>query len=98
MKTIGMIGGMSWESTVVYYRIINEGVRDRLGGLNSASCLLHSLNFDEIESLQARNDWERAARLMIDAAAALETAGADFLIICANTMHILVTNLHKNRT
>ena len=88
MKTIGMLGGMSWESTAHYYRIINERVRDRLGGLNSASILLHSCNFEQIERLQQRNDWDQAARLMIDAASAVERGGADFLIICANTMHI----------
>ena len=88
MKTIGMLGGMSWESTAEYYRIINERVRDRLGGLNSASILLHSCNFAEIERLQQRDDWNQAAQLMIDAAIAVERGGADFLIICTNTMHI----------
>ncbi len=88
MKTIGMLGGMSWESTAEYYRIINERVRDRLGGLNSASIMLHSCNFDEIERLQQRDEWTQAARLMIEAASAVERGGADFLIICTNTMHI----------
>lgn len=88
MKTIGMLGGMSWESTAEYYRIINECVRDRLGGLNSASILLHSCNFEQIERLQQRDEWDQAARLMIDAAIAVERGGADFLIICTNTMHI----------
>ena len=88
MKTIGMLGGMSWESTAEYYRIINERVRERLGGLNSASILLHSCNFAQIERLQQRDDWNQAAKLMIDAAIAVERGGADFLIICTNTMHI----------
>ncbi len=88
MKTIGLLGGMSWESTAQYYRIINECVRDRLGGLNSAACLLYSFNFDELERIQQRGDWDQAARRMSEAAAAVERAGADFLIICSNTMHI----------
>lgn len=87
MKTIGLIGGMSWESTVPYYRIINETVRARLGGLHSAKCVLWSFDFDEIETLQHRGEWEAATQRMIDAAQAVECAGADFLVICTNTMH-----------
>lgn len=88
MKTIGMLGGMSWKSTAEYYRIINECVCDRLGGLNSASILLHSCNFAEIERLQQRDEWDQASELMVNAAIAVERGGADFLIICANTMHM----------
>ena len=87
MKTIGLIGGMSWESTVPYYRIINETVRDRLGGLHSARCILWSFDFHEIETLQHRGDWDELTRRMIDAAISVERAGADLLVICTNTMH-----------
>lgn len=89
MRTIGLIGGMSWESTAEYYRIINETVRDRLGGLHSAPCVLWSFDFHEIEVLQHRGDWERAARRMIRATRALQRAGADFAVLCTNTMHLL---------
>jgi len=87
MKTIGLIGGMSWESTVPYYRIINETVRAKLGGLHSARCVLWSFDFEEIEQLQHRGDWNELTRQMVDAARAIERAGADFLVICTNTMH-----------
>jgi aspartate racemase len=87
MKTIGLIGGMSWESTVEYYRIINKEVKARLGGLHSAKCVIYSLDFDEIECYQKTNDWEKAAEKLTDAAASLERAGADFLVLCTNTMH-----------
>jgi len=87
MKTIGLIGGMSWESTVPYYRIINETVRAKLGGLHSARCVLWSFDFEEIEGLQHRGDWDELTRQMIHAARAIERAGADFLVICTNTMH-----------
>jgi aspartate racemase len=93
MKTIGLIGGMSWESTVTYYRIINEAVRDRLGGLHSAACVLWSFDFDEIEALQHRGDWEAATRRMIDAARAVERAGADFIVVCTNTMHLMADDV-----
>ncbi|WP_156922509.1 aspartate/glutamate racemase family protein [Azorhizobium doebereinerae] len=86
-KVIGLIGGMSWESSAEYYRIINERVRDRLGGLASARCLMWSFDFSEIEALQAAGRWDEAATLMIDAARRLERGGADFLLICTNTMH-----------
>lgn len=89
MKTIGLIGGMSWESTVPYYRIINELVRERLGGLHSAPCVLWSFDFHEIEVLQHRGDWAAATQRMIEAAQAVERAGADFLVICTNTMHMM---------
>lgn len=87
MKTIGLIGGMSWESTVVYYQRLNRLARERLGGLHSAKCLLWSFDFAEIETLQAAGDWDAAAAAMIDAARALQRGGAACLVICTNTMH-----------
>jgi len=87
MKTIGLIGGLSWESTAIYYRLLNETVRRRLGGLHSAKLLLWSFEFAEIEALQASGDWPAATALMIDAARRLERGGADCLVICSNTMH-----------
>ena len=87
MKTIGLIGGMSWESTVPYYRIINQTVAARLGGLHSAKVLLYSVDFDEIEVLQRTDRWDEAGRILAEAAARLEGAGADFLVLCTNTMH-----------
>ena len=87
MKTIGLIGGMSWESTVTYYQLLNEAVKEALGGLHSAKILLFSLEFSEIEACQTRGDWDRCAEIMSDAAKKLEGAGADFLLICTNTMH-----------
>jgi aspartate racemase len=87
MKTIGLIGGMSWESTVPYYRIINETVRERLGGLHSAKIILYSVDFYEIELLQRSGDWEEAGSVLAQAAASLQAAGAEFLVLCTNTMH-----------
>jgi len=87
MKTIGMIGGMSWESTAEYYRIVNQKVKERLGGLHSAKCVMFSVDFHEIETLQDQNQWDEAGRLMADAAENVEKGGADFFIICTNTMH-----------
>jgi aspartate racemase len=87
MKTIGLIGGMSWESTVPYYRQINEAVKNRLGGLHSAKIVLYSVDFHEIERLQRAGDWETAGRILADAARALGSAGANFLVLCTNTMH-----------
>lgn len=87
MKTIGMLGGMSWESTLSYYKEINESVRNILGGLHSAKICLYSVDFDEIEKLQHDGKWEETALILTKAAQSLETAGADFLIICTNTMH-----------
>lgn len=87
MKTIGLIGGMSWESTIPYYRIINEEVKNRLGGLHSAKIILYSVEFDEIERCQSSGDWERSGDILGKAAQGLEAAGADFLLICTNTMH-----------
>lgn len=87
MKTIGLIGGMSWESSAEYYRLLNELVRQRLGGLHSAKCLLHSLDFAEIEELQVAGEWQRAGEILAEAARGLQAAGADLLLICTNTMH-----------
>ena len=87
MKTIGLIGGMSWESTVTYYQIINRVVKDKLGGFHSARCLLYSVDFHEIEACQSRGEWEKSAVILADAAQRLEQAGADFIVICTNTMH-----------
>jgi aspartate racemase len=87
LKTIGLIGGMSWESTVPYYRQINEAIKERLGGLHSAKLVLYSVDFHEVERLQHSGDWEAAGRLLADAARALEAAGAEFLVLCTNTMH-----------
>ncbi len=87
MKTIGLIGGMSWESTVTYYRIINETVKERMGGFHSAKLLLYSVDFDIIEKCQAAGDWEATADILTDIAGRLEAAGADFLVLCTNTMH-----------
>ncbi len=87
MKTIGLIGGMSWESTVPYYRQINEAVKAKLGGLHSAKIILYSVDFHEIERLQHAGDWHAAGAQLAAAAQALERAGADFLVLCTNTMH-----------
>ncbi|MEB1528728.1 aspartate/glutamate racemase family protein [Xanthomonas sp. WHRI 7945] len=87
MKTIGLIGGMSWESTVPYYRHINETIRTQLGGLHSAKILLYSVDFHEIEQLQQAGDWDAAGAAMAAAARALHAGGADFLVLCTNTMH-----------
>jgi aspartate racemase len=87
VKTIGLIGGMSWESSLLYYRLINEGVKQRLGGLHSAQILMYSVDFEPIEKLQHTGDWEGAAEIIVDAACRLETGGADFFLIASNTMH-----------
>ena len=87
MKTIGLLGGMSWESTLVYYRAINEGVKARLGRLHSARIVLHSVDFEPIERLQHAGDWQGTAEILVDAARSVQDAGADFLLICTNTMH-----------
>ena len=87
MKTIGMIGGMSWESSLEYYRIMNQTVKEKLGGFHSAQCILYSVDFDDVEELQHQGDWESLTRLMIEAAQRVKKAGADFLVICTNTMH-----------
>ncbi|NRT80557.1 MULTISPECIES: aspartate/glutamate racemase family protein [Clostridium] len=87
MKTIGLIGGMSWESTVTYYQVLNNVIREKLGGLHSAKCLLYSLDFHEIEKCQSTGEWEASAQILSEAALTLEKAGADFIVICTNTMH-----------
>ncbi len=87
MKTVGLIGGMSWESTATYYRLINQGVRNRCGGLHSAKMLLYSVDFAEIEELQSSGRWQEAGLLLAEAAAGLERGGAELLLICTNTMH-----------
>jgi aspartate racemase len=93
MKTIGLLGGMSWESTAHYYRLINQGVKKRLGGLHSAQIVMYSVNFEEIEKLQHSGDWDGAAKILIGAAQKIEAAGADFLLICTNTMHKLAPQI-----
>ncbi|MFI6155608.1 aspartate/glutamate racemase family protein [Kitasatospora sp. NPDC051170] len=87
MRTIGLIGGMSWESTAEYYRLVNELTRERLGGLHSARCVLYSVDFAEIEQLQVQDRWAEAGEILAAAARALEAAGADLVLICTNTMH-----------
>jgi len=96
MKTIGLIGGMSWESSHEYYRIINETVKERLGGLHSAICILYSVDFAEIETLQHHGRWQEAAQILIGAAANLERGGADFIVLCTNTMHKLAGDIQAN--
>ena len=96
MKTIGMIGGMSWESSIEYYRIINETVREELGGLHSAKSIMYSVEFAEIETLQHQDRWDEAAKIMIAAARSIENGGADFGIICTNTMHKLYDIVQQN--
>lgn len=87
MKTIGLLGGMSWESTIPYYRLINEGVKQRLGGLHSARVILHSVDFHEIEECQSRGEWEKAGEILAEAALGLQKAGAEGIVLCTNTMH-----------
>ncbi|MEE9502129.1 MAG: aspartate/glutamate racemase family protein [Candidatus Aminicenantaceae bacterium] len=96
MKTIGLIGGMSWESSLEYYRIINETVKRELGGFHSAKSLMYSVDFQEIEELQHQGRWEDATQMMIDAAHRVERGGADFVIICTNTMHKMAEEVEKS--
>ncbi|PLC56164.1 aspartate/glutamate racemase family protein [Photobacterium carnosum] len=93
MKTIGMLGGMSWESTASYYKAINEGIKAELGGLSSAKICLYSVNFEEIEKLQHQGRWNETAVILTQAAKAVEAGGADFLIICTNTMHKVASEI-----
>lgn len=95
MKTIGLIGGMSWESTSLYYKTINEYIKNKLGGLYSAKCILYSVNFEEISRLQKLGDWEKCGKILGDIAKKLETAGADYIVICTNTMHKVVPEMKK---
>ncbi|MGM9540991.1 aspartate/glutamate racemase family protein [Anaerovibrio sp.] len=96
MKTLGLIGGMSWESTIPYYRIINEVVKERLGGLHSARIILYSVEFAEIEACQASGDWAKSAEILADAAVKLQQAGADYIVICTNTMHKVVPEMMEH--
>lgn len=96
MKTIGLIGGMSWESTVTYYQVINETIKEALGGLHSAKIVMYSVDFDEIERCQSSGDWKRSADILADAAKRLERAGADFIVICTNTMHKVAPEVRES--
>lgn len=98
MKTIGLIGGMSWESTVTYYQVINETVKKELGGLHSSKCILYSVDFDEIEKYQSAGEWNKSAEVLAQAASALERAGADFIVICTNTMHKVAPEISRKIT
>ncbi|MGI9894693.1 aspartate/glutamate racemase family protein [Vibrio natriegens] len=95
MKTVGMLGGMSWESTASYYKALNEGVKSRLGGLHSAKICLYSVDFDEIEKLQHQGKWSETALILSEAAKSVERGGADFLMICTNTMHKVVPEIES---
>ena len=95
MKTIGLLGGMSWESTIPYYRLINEGVKQRLGGLHSAQILLHSVDFQEIEACQSSGDWQHAGDILAQAAKGLEQAGAQGIVLCTNTMHKVADHIEN---
>jgi len=96
VKTTGLIGGMSWESSLEYYRILNETTKTKLGGLHSARCILFSVDFADIETLQHQGRWQEAAHLMVAAGQSLERAGADFVVLCTNTMHILADDIQAN--
>jgi aspartate racemase len=95
MKTIGLIGGMSWESSIEYYRIINEQVRSQWGGLHSAKCLMYSVNFEEIERYQSEGNWKKAGEILGEVALSLEKGGADFIVICSNTMHMVLEEIEE---
>ena len=96
MKTIGLIGGMSWESSIEYYRIVNETVKAKLGGLHSAKSILVSVDFAEIETLQHQGRWQEAAQVLIAAAESLEAGGADFIVLCTNTMHKVADDIQAH--
>ncbi|WLD94656.1 aspartate/glutamate racemase family protein [Alkalihalobacillus sp. AL-G] len=96
MKTIGLIGGMSWESSLEYYRVINEEVKKRLGGLHSAKCILYSVDFDEIERYQSEGNWNEGGKVLGNVALSLEKGGADFIVICTNTMHKVVQDIQDH--
>jgi len=95
MKTIGLLGGMSWESSLEYYRIMNEEVKLKLGGSHSAKCLMFSFDFHEVEELQHKGDWEQLTRVMVTQAINLKNAGAEFIVICTNTMHLMAPNIEQ---
>ncbi len=96
MKKIGLLGGMSWESTVTYYQVVNRVIKEQLGGLHSAECILYSVDFHEIELCQAAGDWDKSASILTKAALALEKAGADFIVICTNTMHKVAEQVQES--
>jgi len=96
MKTIGLVGGMSWESTLEYYRIINETVKEKLGGFHSGQIVLYSVDFAAIEDLQQRGEWDRMAEILVEAFLRIEAAGADFGLLCTNTMHKVFDEIRKN--
>lgn len=96
MKTIGLIGGMSWETSLEYYRIINEEVKSQLGGTHSAKSIMYSVDFEEIERLQELGDWPKMTEIMIEAGKSLERAGADLIVICTNTMHKMADEMEQN--
>ncbi|WP_409228710.1 aspartate/glutamate racemase family protein [Gudongella sp. SC589] len=96
MKKMGLLGGMSWESSLEYYRIINKEVKSKLGGSHSANCLMYSFDFQEIEDLQHKGEWERLKKLMVDEAMKLKKAGAEFIVICTNTMHLMAPDIEEN--
>lgn len=95
MKTIGLIGGMSWESSLEYYRIINETAKLKLGGLHSAQCLMYSVDFAEVEALQHQNKWDELTDIMVNSAQKLKNGGADFIVICTNTMHKMANDIES---
>jgi aspartate racemase len=96
MRVIGLIGGMSWESSVVYYKIVNQKIKEKLGGVHSCQCLMYSVDFGEIAALQHQGDWAKLSEIMIDAAQRLERGGADFIVLCTNTMHKLADDIEAN--
>ncbi|RLJ91271.1 aspartate/glutamate racemase family protein [Planococcus citreus] len=95
MKTIGLIGGMSWESSAEYYRLLNEQVKQRLGGLHSAECLMYSVDFEEIERFQSQGKWEEAGKRLGDVARSLEKGGAELIVLCTNTMHKVISSIEE---
>lgn len=95
MKTIGLIGGMSWESSAEYYRLLNEQVKQRLGGLHSAECLMYSVDFEEIERFQSQGKWEEAGERLADVARSLEKGGAELIVLCTNTMHKVISSIEE---
>ncbi len=96
MKVIGLIGGMSWESSVIYYKIVNQKVKEKLGGVHSCQCLMYSVDFGEIAELQHKGDWAKLGEMMADAAQRLERGGVDFIVLCTNTMHKLADNIEAS--
>lgn len=96
MKTIGLIGGMSWESTKLYYELINQKVKEELGGHHSAKCILYSVDFEEVKELQFAGKWGEATEMLVEVAVKLQKAGADFIVLCTNTMHISADAIQQN--